>query len=330
MPYNHPEWTYKNNAVRNWVAYIAILVSAIVYFNIDRKREAADLELKHQELITKEVDSRFSESIAPFEKQLKEVVKRETTAKAKIAELEAEKSGSQILVVEPVVTQSGSVQDIREINVELYLKNVGISPTTVSEIRMEIFEAALSADARGFIARTQAIYENRRLLDELLNQIGGDVDQSRRLQTEESLKELEKNCPHGHLFAIGPGSVDVEWKPLDLLTKKLALNTKIPSGGSAFKSFTYLLLEFPKQHHRQWFRFVITINPKSSETKQHFDFIVSGLQLPSVPRTAVMTYNSVWRMPPPTRWAPGVPLLPTLPESTDREGEEVRPEQEDN
>lgn len=247
--------------------------------------------------------------LAPLKTRVVELEARKEEANAALAEFEAKRAGSQILQIKPAVEESQSIGDIREITLETIFTNAGTLPVTVSELQIEVYEARPSQRAWEPLSKTLQLEYLRGKL--FIDPYSSDFEQDpqKRAEFQQQYDELHQDCPHGRLFAIDASSVDVDWTLLESLSRHIAINAELPSGASAFNRFTYLLTEMPNQHHRQWFRFVVTVNPDNEETRSKFEFVVSGLPLKSDNQVTVrnVTETSV------RRWAPVVPLLPSNP-----------------
>jgi len=235
--------------------------------------------------------------------------------RAAIAENEAKNRRQPRLRLLPTVSQSVSVEDIREIRLELLIENIGQTGESVDSITVKALNGHLEDDAAETVFRTQRAYRKmlelayrRRLVDQVAY--------------EEQLGEvqIEENCPHGRLFAIADGSPSLEWKEVARARQVSDARKSLGPGETVSESFVFLLTEYPEQHNRQWLRFEIEVErggPSSGRNKTDtFSVLVSGLPMPTAfsGRTPTPVYENSTTSAPSNEaevWRPQGPLQPT-------------------
>jgi hypothetical protein len=352
-----PLW--RDESVQFWAKFslwlLALFGTAMAWFRLDLPAGMANLALKSAQATNEKLVAQLELATFEFDKSRREADSRKSLADARQAELQVSKNSKSVLTVKPAVEQSYAVKDIREIYVETRCENVGLINVNLDAIRIDVFEGKPSPAVKEILDRTMTMFQYRREIERASAEsatplpspsqpvakppraerpalpaddapgaaLGDPLSYRRELIA--AWEKLEQQCPHGQLFAINEASPDIEWHAMQRVSRIVPVMTTLQPGQSASKRFSFLLTEYPEQHHRQWFRFVVTVNPNSPESSQRFDFIVSGLPLPAGGQGTV-AYTTTQHHDVYMRWEPDSPLIgippspPEVPKPIESEG----------
>ena len=250
--------------------------------------------------------------------------RRKSTAEAEAVEYQVHQSRRPAIQVLPTMTQSASVQDIREMRLALKLSNVGEVGATIESLEVKVDNGEPVGEAAD-IVRSTIDYFNLRMNTAVERapsvQQYGAQQATYSEQTNGSLVDPlppHEPCPHGILLAIAEGTEDLKWSPIERATQSLSQPQILRPKQSASHAFTYLLTEYPEQHHRQWLRFRITVKCRSEESDeapyvQQYELFMSGLPLPRGQDSICAPVECSTTTVEGTVWQPDAPLMSVSP-----------------
>jgi len=298
--YSHP-WYYYVGLVVYHVAVALALV--FVFFKISWPQHLDQARLN-------EIEREFG-NIRLAQSGIRQ---RQMEANAEAVELQVGKLRRPSIQLTPVVYQSGSFQDIREIRLELTLSNVGDCGALIHGIEATVENGVAKEEASKIIVDTQNYYYDR--IDyqsrggrsdwplPLLYESGSaspypdrtvsGTSESGSIQEDNAVAmrgmysylrdrlPYHPNCPHGRLFALSEDSPDILWTRIENAKQSSEQKHSLGPQERASLNFNYLLTEFPMQHNRQWLKFNVVVEYSSEDdpskvNKQHYTQIVSGL-----------------------------------------------------
>ena len=295
-----PRFVHYSEAAKNFVMLIAALGALIVFLlwdrparNVELERELAEAKLATQKAELRHLDAQLQWDNARREKAL-----------ATVAEAEAVRDTTPLLTVRPEIQQSSAFKDVREIRVEPHFENKGKVDVQIEGVVVEVYQGQPKERMAATIDRTNEMFSLNSYLQPLG---GGPPADEQQMQAMNRYNELSKQCPHGSIFFVGPGSPDIEWTKLDDLTQNRRTNIKLQPAQEAFESFVYVVTEGHKPN-TGWFKFGVTVNSNKQE-RQQFEFVIP------IYRVGAQSYmtNTVARPEVESSWQPSGSLLPIVP-----------------
>lgn len=173
-------------------------------------------KMKTAELTVAQVDARLKAKLELYETllhqidtELRAAQTRHERAESKLSEREAEKGGKPILSVKPIVEQTPSYRDTREIRVDMHFTNIGVVDVEVDEVMVEVYAGVANNDVREILERTERIHDYLQVLhsagvfDRFYPPDWESLPEFARQRAQaawEEFDELSKKCPHGNIW----------------------------------------------------------------------------------------------------------------------------------
>ncbi len=244
-----------------------------------------------------------------------------------------EQQNKPAITLTPTISQSDSVEDIREIRLRIVVTNVGGAEAELKKLQLVVSDGVPTDDAQQDLYLTQKFFNQRRnIVKDAATTM--DVPLKPIAKRHDDYPDLSKldpthDCRHGRIFAISNNSPHINWYELKHAGETIETVTVLRPKQSVMHEFVFVLTEYPDQHNRQWLRFHVkafwqdtknagqTAPANGSSPTMACDeseMIVPGLPLSAdVPRT--VSYNT---MPPTSTsrsqvWKADVPTIVPLP-----------------
>jgi hypothetical protein len=223
-------------------------------------------------------------------------VHRLTTAQADIAEQQRHPA----IALTPTITQSDSVEDVREIRLRVIIQNVGGTDAELRKLELIVSNGVPTEDASQDLTLTRRFFLKRHGEKEE----GQDdpivpIKQRNDGYIDNPKEDPTHDCRHGRVFAISNDSPHIQWFAAEHADQIVETVSVLKPKQSAMHEFVFVLTEYPNQHHRQWLRFEVKAywddmsGPRAGE-------IVEGI----LPMNCEQSEMIV----------PGMPLTATLPQ----------------
>ena len=208
----HVHWSA---TARNAVMTLAAICGAFVFIRWGAPQSTAQLKITTAEAEIKAHDSQ----LIGIKEKLHIMESRIAEARATKLQADIDRDTTPVLAVKPVVDQTSSDRAVREIRIETHFENIGRTDVAIEPYLESrgVFCHAATQEATDIIERTQKLFDIERQLSPFSidppNLVEPAKSQYEALRGE--FDRLHKDCPHGRIFLVGPGSQDVKWEKVD-------------------------------------------------------------------------------------------------------------------
>jgi len=287
MREQHP-WPYYAGGVAKVFATAAILAGAYVFFFHERYERLSNL-------VKLQVEERVATATEDLQVELLDLQAELTEAQADKAESEADiykgkakASAAPRLQVNHSIDEGSELRGVRQLRLRVEIENIGTPSVDINKVGLQIFAGNPSEGTADVLQKTQELHGLFSKANQLAIQLGSgyameQVEYGRMHASWQQLTldydTLHEDCPHGQLFSVSKENDHFDWMELPEHARDDKLDVTLHSEQVTSLDFVYVLTE-SFDHHANWFRFVLTVNP-GQEPSPQFEMIEPMMSVPS-------------------------------------------------